>query len=357
MKVAIDYQTALGEKTGFGFYVKNLVENLENIDKGNQYIRLSPKTEKDFTTINRFYWDQVTVPIMALKNKVDILHQPAFSAPLLYPGKIVVTIADLISVFYGHDIPIIPRQYFGRWMPFTYRKADHIIAISKQTKKDIVKLLSIPEEKITVIYLGADKKYFLHPDKEKIETIKKKFKTGNKFFLHVGTINPRKNLEFLVKAFSNIVGENDNWNLVITGKKGWYYDNLFKLVKDKGLEQRVIFTGYVDDNEKHVLYWGAGALVFPSVYEGFGLPPLEAMSAGVPVISSSTSSMPEVIGDAGILLDPADEESWSKTMLELTRLSDLRRKLSVLGIERAKQFRWEETARQTIEVYHKVLSN
>lgn len=356
MKVAIDYQTALGEKTGFGFYVKNLVENLEKIDKENQYIKLKPKTEKDFSTINRFFWDQMTVPAMAIKKKVDILHQPAFSAPLLYPGKIVVTIADLISVFYGHDIPIIPRQYFGRWMPFTYRKADHIIAISKQTKKDIVKLLSIPEEKITVIYLGADKKYFIRPKKEKVEAAKQKFKTGKNYFLHVGTINPRKNLEFLVKAFSNTVLDNDNWNLVISGKKGWYYDNLFKLVKDKGLEQRVIFTGYIDDSEKHALYWGAGALVFPSVYEGFGLPPLEAMSAGLPVISSSTSSMPEVIGEAGILLDPNDEDGWSKTMLELTRLSDLRRKFSSLGRERAKKFDWDETARQTIEVYRKVLS-
>jgi len=356
MKVAIDYQTALGQKTGFGYYVKNLVENLEKIDKNSDYLLIKPNTEEDFSTLKRFYWDQVKVPLYAKKNKVELLHQPAFSAPIFYSEKMVVTVCDLISVFFGQDIPFISRQYFGKWMPFTYRKADHIIAISEQTKKDIIKFLAFPEEKITVIYLGADEKYFKQPEKSKIEVVKKKFQTGKNYFIHVGTINPRKNLEFLVKAFSNIVHENNNWNLVIAGKKGWYYDNLFKLVAERGLEKRVIFTGYVDDDEKHQLYWGAGAFVFPSIYEGFGLPPLEAMSAGVPVISSCVSSMPEVVGEVGVLLDPHDEESWSKTMLEFTRLTYLRRKLSALSKERAKLFTWGKTARQTIEVYQKVVN-
>lgn len=354
MKIGIDYQTALGQKTGFGFYVENLVKNLEAIDKKNQYILFRPKSKEDFSTIRRFWWDQFIIPAKALKNRVDILHQPAFAAPIFYPGKIIITVHDLIAMFIGSDIPFISRQYFGRWMPLTHKRADHIITISEHTKKDIINLLKIPEEKITVIPLAASQSFKPIKEKSRLAEIKNKFKTGDVFFLHVGTITPRKNLELIVSAFAELAKSDGEAKLVIAGKKGWFYEKLHKIIKNLAIEKRVVFTDYITEEEKILLYNAATALVFPSIYEGFGLPPLEAMSCGLPVIASSASSIPEVVGEAGILLDPNDLEGWAQAMRQVIHLEKLRQKMSGDGLKQAKKFSWQKTAEKTIEVYEKV---
>src|SRR3972149_7037454 len=159
MKIAIDAQTTLGQKTGFGFYVKNLVDALAKVDPKNEYILIKPQSEKDFRTLKRFWWDQVVFPWKARKARVGLVHQPCFSAPLLYPGKVIVTCHDLISVFFPENLPFFARFFYARWMPFSYRKADLIIADSLHTKKDIISLLKIPAQKIRVIHLAVSK-YF-----------------------------------------------------------------------------------------------------------------------------------------------------------------------------------------------------
>lgn len=355
MRIAIDTQTTLGQKTGFGFYVKNLVDALEKVDPKDKYVKISPQTEKDFSTPQRLFWDQITFPGKAKKAKVELLHQPCFSAPLFYKGKIVVTCHDLISIFFPENLPLASRLFYSKWMPFSYKRADMIIAISEHTKRDIIALLKIPEEKIRVIHSAASKDFKLVKSKSKLNQVQKKYKTGNKYFLDVGTIEPRKNLPFLVRAYALAVREGVQENLIITGKKGWYYESLFKLVDELELNNKVIFTGYVEESDLPALYSGATAFVFPSIYEGFGLPPLEAMACGVPVISSNTSSLPEVVNKAGILLPPKDERLWAKNMVKISKDKKLAVTLSKLGILQAKKFSWENTAEKTIQVYKEVL--
>lgn len=355
MKIAIDIQTTLGRKTGFGFYVSNLVANLERIDKKNQYAFLKPESDHDFSTPQRWVWDQITIPQLARQSKADILHQPCFSTPIFYRGKVVVTIHDLISVFFGHNIPFWSRQFFGKWMPFTYRFADHLIAVSEHTKKDAIKVLGIPADKITVIHEAADEKYQVIENKKIIAEVRQKYDLGNDpFILHVGTLEPRKNLPFLVRAFAEAKAEIGSTKLVITGKKGWYYEGLFQLVDELKLNDEVIFTGYVEDEDIPALYNAARLFAFPSLYEGFGLPPLEAMACGTPVISSNTSSMPEVVGEAGILLAPENEHRWAEALISVLNNEKQWKELRQRGLDQAKKFSWEKCAQETIAVYEKV---
>lgn len=355
MKIAIDTQTTLGRKTGFGFYVSNLIANLERIDKKNRYYFLKPATEADFSTPKRWLWDQLTIPRLAREVRADILHQPCFSTPVFYRGKVVVTIHDLISVFFGYNIPFWSRQFFGKWMPFTYRFADHLIAVSQHTKEDAVRVLGIKPERITVIHEAADAKYHLIKDKAALRRTCQRYGIGRgPFILHVGTLEPRKNLPFLVRAFAKAKPEIGETKLVIIGKKGWYYDGLFRLVNQLQLDSEVIFTGYVEDDDVPALYNAASLFTFPSQYEGFGLPPLEAMACGTPVISSNTSSMPEVVGQAGILLPPKDEEQWAAAIVRVINSPALAAELSAKGLKQAKKFSWEKCARETIAVYQRV---
>lgn len=351
MKTGIDIQTTLGQKTGFGFYVENLVKNLKKIDRENEYILIKPGGEKDLNTPKRFIWDQFKVPAVARKNKVDILHQPCFSAPIFYSGKVVVTIHDLIAIFYSQDIPFFSRQYFGKLMPYSYKFADKIICDSHNTRKDVISILGIPEEKTKVIPLAVSDEFTPVKNKKEIDRVKKKYNTGDHYFFHVGTLSPRKNLEFLIKVFYDISKIYPQYNLVITGKKGWYYEGLFNLTKELHLEKKVVFTGYIDDQDKPYLYNGAKLLLFPSLYEGFGLPPLEAMSCKIPVISSNTSSLSEVIGNGGVLLSPKDKEGWVKEIKSLISNSSRYNQLADLAYKQSKKFSWEKTARETLQVY------
>lgn len=355
MKIAIDAQTTLGQKTGFGFYVKNLVDALAKVDPEDKYILIKPQTEKDFSTVKRFVWDQFIFPGLAKKAKVELLHQPCFSAPIFYSGKVIATCHDLISVFFPENLPLASRLFYSRWMPFSYRKAMLIIASSEHTKRDIMSLLNIPESRIRVVHLAVSADFKPVESRNKISQTQNKYGTGKKYLLHVGTLEPRKNLEFLVKSFALAYREGIEENLVITGKKGWYFDGLFELVKKLHLEKKVIFTGYVEEKDLPALYSGATAFLFPSLYEGFGFPPLEAMACGTPVISSSTSSLPEVVGSAGILLPPKDERLWAKNIIKIVRDVKLAKTLRDLGLRQAAKFTWENTARKTIEVYKEAM--
>lgn len=360
MKIGIDIQTTLGEKTGFGFYVENLINNLKKIDTKNNYSFFKPDTSTDLSAPQRLIWDQLKIPQKAKIAKVDILHQPCFSAPIFYRGKVIVTIHDIIAILYGKDIPFYSRMFFSKIMPYSYHRADKIITISEHTKNDIIKYLKIPQDKIKVIYSAAGDEFFSQPVgglsvlNHKIEAVKKKYKISGKYLIHIGTLNPRKNLSFLIKVFSQVIKQFPDYQLVITGKKGWYYQGLFDSVKELGLESKVIFTGYIEDKEKPLLYKGATIFVFPSLYEGFGLPPLEAMASGCPVISSNTSSLPEILGSAGILLSPSDELAWVRSIKSVLSDKKIQNNLSKQGILQAKKFSWEKTARETLEVYEEV---
>lgn len=354
-KIAIDVQTTLGQKTGFGYYVDNLVNALKKVSDRYEYALLAPKGEKDFNTPRRFVWDQIQFPLLAARAKVDLLHQPAFSVPVLFNKPMVVTVHDLIAVHYGIDIPRWSRQYFGRWMPYSYRYADHIIAVSHHTKKDIMRLMHVPSSKISVIYEALDQSFTKHPTQKDKDNIRETFGITGPFLLYIGTINPRKNLVFLVNVFLQLAKTNPDLQLVIAGKKGWYYDTLVATIRKHAMENRVILTDYISDLEKVALYSMATALVFPSLYEGFGLPVIEAMAAGLPVIASDRSSIPEVQGDAGLSLNPTDEIAWVKGIRHLLDNKNLQKQYSATGVLQANKFSWDKTAEQTSKVYDHIL--
>ena len=354
MKVAIDVQTVLGQPTGYGFYVSNLVSYLEKMDD-LQLIKIRPSSEKDFSTPQRLIWDQFTFPRLAKKHQVDLIHQPCFSAPLLYKGPVVVTIQDIIGILFPKNIPFASRMFYSKWVPLSYRKALQIITISNSAKNDIIKILHISEDKITVIPLAVDEKFGDRVSNDQVLKIRKKYKLPEKYILHIGTLEPRKNLGFLIDVFSQVIKDRDfdDLRLVITGKRGWYFEGLFDKVRRLNLEKKVIFNGYFDEEDKPALYKGATIFAFPSLYEGFGLPPLEAMASGVPVISSNTSSMPEVVGKAGILLAPNDTKGWVKSIKEVASNAGLRDKMKTANRAQVAHFSWKETARKTLEVYQK----
>jgi len=358
MKVAIDVQTTLGQPTGFGFYVSNLTKNLQKLGGQVDLVPVRPRLQKDFSTPQRLIWDQFTFPRLAGGHKVDLIHQPCFSAPLFFRKPVVVTIHDIISILYPKNIPFASRMFYSKWMPFSYRRAAQIITISESTKRDIVKVLGINKDKITVIPLAVDDKFKKAVTPAQLHQVKKKYHLPAKYILHIGTLEPRKNLGLLIKAFSEVIKDEKfaDLSLVITGKKGWYYEGLFDLVRELNVGQRVVFTGYFDEKDKPALYQGATVFAFPSLYEGFGLPPLEAMASGVPVISSNTSSMPEVVGEAGILIAPDDERAWVLNLKKVLSDRVLREEMIQKNKEQVKKFSWDKTAQKTIAVYQKTIS-
>ena len=353
MKIGIDVQSTLGHKTGFGYYVFNLVKYLRSIDKENKYFEFAPEKSHDLSAPQRFMWDQFGFPKMAKTRNVDILHQPCYSAPLWYKGKVVLTIHDIISTRFGKDLPFFARMYFSRFMPATYKKADAIITDAEFTKKDLIKI-GLDPKKISVIPLAVSDEFQKMRDHSIIDKIKKKYHLGEEYILNVGSLNPRKNLKFLIEVFFEVYKKYPKISLVLTGE-GWYKKELISKIDQLGITQNVIFTGYTSDADKIALYNGAKLFAFPSLYEGFGFPPLEAMACGVPVICSDASSLPEVVGDAGILLNPHDKEKWIHSILSILRDHDKLQGLSHKSLERAKQFSWEKCARKTLEVYESLL--
>lgn len=231
-------------------------------------------------------------------------------------------------------------------LPIFCERADLVITISEFSKREIIKYLNIPEEKIAVVPCGIDLSVY-HPnysieDKEKV---KKKYVIPGEYILYLGTLEPRKNIPVLIEAYSQLINEGNDTHipyLVLAGMKGWSYDEIFEKVKSLGLEERVVFTGYVDKEDAPILMAGAEFFVFPSKYEGFGIPPLEAMACGTPVIVSDAASLPEVVGDAGLYAKVDDAESLKEKMKTLLENVDLRKKFSGKAIERSREFAWNK---------------
>jgi glycosyltransferase involved in cell wall biosynthesis len=232
-------------------------------------------------------------------------------------------------------------------------KADKIITVSQNTKDDLVEMFNYNPKKIKVIYNGVDNSYKIIDNKKLISEIKDKYDTGKDFLLYVGNIKPHKNIPVLLKALSNIDKQN---KLVIVGKRDKAYDEIFDIIDQNNLEDRIIFTGFVPDKDLILLYNAATLFVYPSLYEGFGLPPLEAMACGTPVITSNVSSLPEVVGYAAITVDPYNINGLAEEINKVLGNEVLQKAMIKKGIERAKEFTWEKTARETIRVYEEVLN-
>jgi glycosyltransferase involved in cell wall biosynthesis len=350
MRIGIDVQSTLGQKTGIGLYTASLLHALRRVAPHHEYIELAWGRSQELRTDQRLYWQQWVLPRQASRTRVDVLHVPGFDAPFVKPCPVVLTVHDLIGCIFPHNLPPVSRFYWNYWLPRSVRWADVVIADSHHTKNDLLRLIDIPADRIHVVYLGVDSAFQPLQDSPALEAVRLKYNLPPEFILYVGTIEPRKGLDTLLVAYAMLADEIPH-SLVIAGKRGWYTRSLFQLVENHRLGQRVHFTGYIADHDLPQLYNLAALFVYPSRYEGFGLPPLEAMACGVPVVCSDASSLPEVVGDAAWLVPPDAPDMLATAIRQVLENHQLQAVMRSRGLERAGCFTWEETARKVAEIY------
>jgi glycosyltransferase involved in cell wall biosynthesis len=270
----------------------------------------------------------------------------------------VVTVHDL-GYHYYPEAHTLTQNVYLRWSTrYNARSAARVLADSEATRRDLVSLYRIREEKIRVVYPGRDEALVPVSDPMLLERVYARHGVTGPYLLYVGTLHPRKNLVRLVQAFARLLRTGDlgttgpasSLQLVLAGQKGWFYEEIYAQVRKLDLVDHVVFTGYVPDADLPSLLSGALAFVFPSLYEGFGLPVLEAMACGVPVVCSDASSLPEVAGQAALLADPLDTEAWAEALGQVVADQDLRRTLAERGLERVRRFSWRQTAQETLRV-------
>lgn len=373
MRIAIDAsQIVFG--TGVSFYTSNLLKALSEINNKDEFIvfgsslRAREKLEnkiKDLNLKNNFknrffsfpplffeiFWNQIhLIKLENFVGKVDVFHASDWTQPPAKKAKLVTTIHDLAVLKYPEYFPsrILKNQKLR--LEWIKKEADAIIAVSKSTKGDIVELLKIDPQKIHVIYEAVPLEHKVKVNKKDIEEVKRKYKLQN-YILFVGTREPRKNLKRVIEAFKKI----KNLQLVIVGKKGWGKDKEFSMTNFQF--SNIKFLDRVSNKELAILYAGAKCFVYPSFYEGFGLPVLEAMYYGCPVVCSNTSSLPEVAGKAAILVDPKRVDEIGLAIKKIIENKRLVRKLISKGFKQVKKFSWEKTAQQTLAVYQSLITN
>lgn len=294
--------------------------------------------------------------------KSDITHFFNFLIPPGVKGKKVVTVHDLAFVRYPETVAYKTRKVLSLRLKKTLKKADHIFVASAFTGAELTELYGVPKDRMTVVYAGVDRELFKPRESAQyIEVLEKRGLTDKGYFFYLGTIEPRKNIKRMILAYADTVRRleaegKEIMPLVLGGKLGWYYDEILESIKSEGIEDKIILAGYLSDEEKASLYCGARAFVFPSLYEGFGIPVLEAMACGTPVLTASVSSLPEVAGDCAVMCDPLDTHMIADGFYALATDDELCLRLSAQGYERSKQFSWDNTAALMRKVYEKVVN-
>ncbi|MBE7557115.1 MAG: glycosyltransferase family 4 protein [Anaerolineales bacterium] len=306
----------------------------------------------------RILWEQFIQPLALRQAGVDLLHALAFVAPLAAPCPFVVTVYDLSFLRYPEAFRPFNRWYLRQFTANSVKRARAVIAISESTRQDVINLLGAPPERVHTIYCGADEQFRPLPAAE-IAAFKAARGLPDTFVLFLGTLEPRKNMDGLIRAYALWREQEPSAPpLIIAGGKGWYYRHIFSLVESLNLTDTVRFANYVPQSELPLWYNAASLFVYPSHFEGFGLPVLEAMACGTPVITSTASSLPEVTGTDGAacLVNPADSEALAEAMRHIMADRDLRAGMAQQGLDRAAGFRWDKTAQETVAVYRKALS-
>ncbi len=305
-------------------------------------------------------------PIVNRQSKIqNLFHATEHLLPRFKRMRTVFTLHDLIFRFFPqHHLPR-NRIYLMLAMPLFLHRSDRIICVSEQTRRDAQRLYHVPDAKLRVIYEGVDLRFHRVTDPAALNRARERYQLPERFILAVGTIEPRKNLSTLFEAYatllqagdapSSIVNGQSSIGLVVAGKQGWLVESTLQAVRARGLEGKVQFTGYVADEDLPALYTLAKVFAFPSVYEGFGLPPLEALACGTPVVCSNASSLPEVMGDAGLLVSPTDAQAWMLALGRALTDASLRRDLAKRGPRQAARFTWADAARRTRAVYDELL--
>ena len=371
MRIAIDAHSIGTKLGGNESYSKNLICALADVDRINEYILYvtTPEAVESFKGRWSNFHVHTTLPHTPLiripltlsaelrRHPVDVLHVQ-FTAPPLCPCPVVVSVHDLSFEHLPETFKRRSRTQLRLTVRSSARRAAHVLTLSEHTRQDVAQTYGIPLESITAIPLAAPKHFGpVHNDKE-LQRVRHIYGIDGDYVLSVGSIQPRKNLSRLVRAFAALRNEQSNQSfpkLVLVGKCAWLFDETLRALQESGLGNEAIVTGYVPESDLPALYSGALCFVYPSIFEGFGLPPLEAMKCGTPVIVSNTTSLPEVVGDSGLQVDPFDVSAIASAIKKLLYDSELRRELSVKGQSRAELFDWHDTARRTLAVYEEVV--
>ena len=303
--------------------------------------------------ITRMYTEQWGV--RRFKN-IDIVHYPASIGPVIHPGyPTVITVHDLSFLRHPEWFRKNRAWYYKHWVERSVRIADHIIADSNATAEDLMTLLHIPAARITVAHLGVTP-HFRPASEDHIALIRETYNLPRNFFLYVGTLEPRKNVARLIRAWSMVAGDIPQ-DLVLAGRRGWKLKSVHQAWSRSPYRDRIHFPGYIQQEHLPALLCAADGFTWPSLFEGFGLPPLEAMACGTPVLTSNTSSLPEVVGDAALTVSPRDTQAMAKALLRLSRERQLQEDLRQAGLQRAAQFSWKKTANTVIDAYRNCLEN
>ncbi len=298
----------------------------------------------------RIPWEQAAGPVALRRHQVDVVHGPVNVAPLLTRRPSVVTVHDLAFLIYPEQYPGAKQRYLNLLTRLSVERAERVIAVSDNTRTDVLRHYRVHPDRVIVVPNGVEPELTPVGDPGQIQALRERHRLPERFILFVGTLQPRKNLVGLLRAYARLKDTLD-WPLVVVGAKGWLYEPVFNEARALGVTDRVIFAGYADQPTLRLWYSAATIFVYPSLYEGFGLPVLEAMACGTPVVTSSTSSLPEVAGDAAITIEPTDAGALASALDRLIQDVALRSELRRRGLDRARQFSWERTARETSAVY------
>jgi glycosyltransferase involved in cell wall biosynthesis len=374
VRVGIDATALPPQPVGAGNYIIQLIRALVTADFDHQFVIYTQKHGPDLINLPRdgevewqvvddmspgvrLIWEQTRFPGLIGRTRIDLLHSLHYTKPLRLPCASVVTFHDMTFFLYPHLHTRARRWFFPQMMRLSAKQADAIISVSESTRRDAIRLLGIDPEKVSTTQLGVDAVFRVINDLQAKEEIVSKYDLPEKFILYLGTIEPRKNLSLLIRAYRLLVDSGTRLKLILVGKYGWMYEEVCKLVSELNLEEMVRFTGYIPQEQLPLVYNLASLFVYPTIYEGFGLPVLEAMACGVPVITSDIASLPEIVGEAGILVPTGDLDALFDAMKLVTHDKELREKLTNQGLLRARDFSWERTAQLTQQVYQKVLQN
>jgi glycosyltransferase involved in cell wall biosynthesis len=369
LRIAIDAHSIGTGLGGNESYATNLIEALAEIDKVNQYTLYVTRPEAVERFKNR--WSNFAVcttlphtPVIRIpltlsrelrKNPVDVLHVQ-FTSPPFAPCPVVVSIHDLSFEHLPETFKFRSRTQLRLTVRRSARKASQVIALSQDARNDIIETYGVSAERVSVIPLAAPAHFGPVSDARELQRVRQTYGIEGDYILSVGSIQPRKNLRRLIAAYSSLRQARPGGKLpqlVVVGKCAWLYEDTLRAIRELELSKSVILTGYVPEGDLPALYSGAICFVYLSYFEGFGLPPLEAMKCGTPVLVGNRTSLPEVVGDAGVLVDPFEVEEIAAAMETLIGDPDFRSKLSDKGLERAGLFDWRETARQTLAVYER----
>jgi len=366
------------KKTGISFYVENLVKHLVSFGYDESLLLIRAKESEKYakhevviptakSKLGRGFQRLFSVPYVLNHSNLDIIYFPYYypmlaGAAFLTRKKKVLTVHDLVPMLYPETQPsMLEARIWARTLERSIKSFCKITTVSEHTKADVIKYFGISEDLIDVIYPGYNpifRRVYNEACRDKMRAqLKEKFNISSPFILFVGTLEPRKNVVRIIKAFSVLKRQHYPQKLVLVGKKGWKYDDIFRTIESLQLEDDVLWTGYSSLEDMVALYNLADVFVFPSLYEGFGSPPLEAMACGTPVVTSNISSLPEVVGEAGLLVDPYDEQGIAEALRRIIDDKELRELLSQKGIERSSHFSWTLTATKTWQTLNSCIND